>query len=163
MNKKLAKLAFSRYELSKSMTFEDALEILWDRKLIAKGEMAEQALVKQSYGILVKHSYNKKGSDYTDGTDSKYTEVCYYGPSAYATLGGLKNKTGTLRVMVYEPKTKKNYFFLIPHKIYAKYGVKGDSMKFWFTRDGQPRSPTNSNAVKPDLWKHKCSVMEWAE
>jgi hypothetical protein len=110
---------------------------------------------------LTQNSRGQKGSDFSDKSDSKYSTVTYYG-TAYATIAGIKNKIGMLRVMVHEPKTNKNYFFRIPHKVYAPYVNKNDSLKVYFDKNGNPRRPTREN-IRYDLWDHECSAKEWAK
>ena len=164
MNQQLVNMAFSLLDRNKKLTFNDAIELLWSHNLINVGELAERAIVNKSK--LKQHTRNKKGSDFDDNSDSKYVTVSYYqrksGPlQAYACIGGIKNKVGALRVMVYEPKTGKNYFFLIPHRIYKPYIGKNDSLKIYFDTNGKPRRPTREGR-RYDLWDYKCSANQWA-
>lgn len=144
------------------MTFNDAIKFLWDQGLINVGELAEKAIVKKNK----KHKQmkkNSKGSDFIDGSDSKYCTVFYDKTTNYASVGGLRNKTGKLRVMVYEPKTQKNYFFIIPHKIYAPYQPNNTTLKIYFTKDGDPRKTSRAGNTRPNLWRHECSIEEWTK
>ena len=115
MNTQLVNMVFSPYHRSKLLSLSEAIEFLWKEGVINVGELAEKAIVKKNKK-LTQNSKGAKGSDFDDKSDSKYTTVAYLGGSAYATINGFKNKIGTLRVVVYEPKTKKNYFFKIPYK-----------------------------------------------
>jgi hypothetical protein len=160
MNNQLVNMVFPPYIRYEEMTLEEAITLLWNMDLMNKGELHEVALVAKSRNQLRKHTKNKKGSDFQDGSDAKYAEVGYYGSSAYATLGGFKNKTGPLRVAVFEPKNNKNYFFTIPHEVYFPYTKNDDSLKFWFDKNGNPRDPLKSGRV--NLWNYKCSSAEWA-
>jgi hypothetical protein len=161
MNTQLINMAFPYNVRNKTLTFNDALKFLWQQDLINVGELAEKAIVKKSKK-LVKKKKNAKGSDFKDGSDSKYCTV-FYDSTNYATVSGLKNKTGKLRVMVYEPKTQKNYFFIIPHNVYRPYQHTGDSLKIYFTKDGQPRKTQRETNTRPNLWLHECSAKEWAK
>lgn len=165
MNTKLIELAFSRYYRKEFFTLEDAIEFLWERNLINVGELAEHAIVHNNKN-LTQNSRNTKGSDFNDGSDSKYITVSHYitpagYQSTYASVGGIKNKTGTLRICCYEPKTKETYFFLVPHKVYAPYTKGNDSLKIYFDKDGNPRNATRSDR-RYNLWDYECSAREWA-
>ena len=161
MNQQIFNMVFPTKQRTQLLTLTEAADIFWRMDLINKGELHELALVKKSKNNLKKHTKNKKGSDYTDNSDAKYTEVKYYN-SAYATLGGFKNKIGTLRVTVYDPKNNKNYFFLIPHKVYKPYAASSDSLKIWFDKNGNPRSPKRLGSYRVDLWNYECSANVWA-
>ena len=156
MNQQLVDMVFSKYKLNKPTTLQKCIEMLWEMNMISVGEMAERAISKNSN--LVQNSRGTKGSDFDDMSDSKYITVNYY-KSAYATLC-FKHKIGKLRVCCYEPKTKTNYYFIVPHKVYAPYQKKNDSLKVWFDLDGNPRRPSRNTRV--DLWDHVCSIDEWA-
>jgi hypothetical protein len=160
MNKKLVSMVYSNYYRKELFTLEEAIEFLWKDNVINVGELAERALVKKNKK-LKQNSRGQKGSDFNDDSDSKYSTVCYYDGTAYATIAGIKNKIGMLRVMVHEPKTNKNYFFRIPHKVYAPYVGKNDSLKVWFDKEGNPRHPKRN--LRHNLWRHECSAKEWAK
>lgn len=162
MNTQLVNMAFPYHVRNKTLTFNDVIKLLWQQDLINVGELAEKALVQKSKKKLIKKKKNAKGSDFKDGSDSKYITVFYDKFTNYASVGGLKNKTGKLRVMVFEPKTKKNYFFIIPHRVYAPYQHNGDSLKIYFTKDGQPRTKQRETNTRPNLWLNECSAKEWA-
>jgi len=76
MNSELVRLAFSNYYRKEYFTLEEAIEFLWDKNLIDVGEMAEQALVRTSKN-LKQNSRGKKGSDFNDLTEHKYSTVRY--------------------------------------------------------------------------------------
>ena len=153
MNKKLFEHAFSGDDHEETYTLAEALDFFWGRNLINKGELAEQAISKAS--SVKQNARNTKGSDLIDGSEIKYSEVFYDKHTTYATIGGIKNKTGTIRAWVYEPATRKNYYFLIPYEVYSKYfenGKKG-TMKIWFDKTGKPKNP--KNAIYENLWDYK--------
>jgi hypothetical protein len=163
MNQQLISMAFSNYYRKELFTLEEALHFLGDRDLINIGELAEVAI--QRKGKLKKNARNTKGSDFIDKSDSKYVTVSHYKTklgniSSCAVIGGLRNKIGTLRVMVYEPLTDVNYFFKIPYRVYSPYTNADDSLKIWFNNDGSPREPIRSN-IRYNLWDHECSQAEY--
>ena len=158
MNQELINMAFTRNQLSKTMTLNEAFFLFHKENLLNVGELTERAIVKQ--GKLTQHSKNFKGSDFKeDNSDSKYVQVRYYS-TAYATIAGIQNKIGTLRVLCFEPKQNKNYYFLTPYKVYAPYTSANDSLKIYFDMEGNPRSPKRSNR-RYDLWDYVCTKKEW--
>jgi hypothetical protein len=161
MNTQLVNMVFSPYHRSKLLSLSEAIEFLWKEGVINVGELAEKAIVKKNKK-LTQNSKGAKGSDFDDKSDSKYTTVAYLGGSAYATINGFKNKIGTLRVVVYEPKTKKNYFFKIPYKFYSKYQNGNTTLKVFFDNSGTPRVPKRKG-TKRNLWLHECSADQWAK
>ena len=158
MNQQLINFLFSAKIRSTVMTFNEAIELMWEKHLLQTGEIAERGLAKKSKGRLKQNSRNKKSSDFNDGSELKYATVQYESANCgRAQIVGLSGKTGLLRVIVFEPLTKKNYFFRVPHKIYST--VTG--LKVYFDIVGNPRSPTRKGA-NFDMWKYKCTVKEWS-
>jgi hypothetical protein len=165
MNHELVKMAFSRYYRTELFTLEEAIKFLWDRNLINVGELAEKAIVRTGKKKQTKR--NNPECDFDDNSDSKYVTVSHYQTksgsiTSYACVAGIKNKKGTLRVMVHEPKTQLNYYFRIPYKVYAPYTGADDSLKIWFNNDGSPREPKRID-IRYNLWDHECSSKEWAQ
>ena len=159
MNRELVNMAFSHYYRTDLFTLEEAIEFLWERNLINVGELAEKAIVRNS--DLTQNKRNTRGSDFCDKSDSKYTSV-YHGPGAsYAPGSGIQNKGGALRILVHEPKTDKNYFFVVPYQVYKAYTNANDSIKIWFDSDGNPRNPKRN--IRENLWKYKVSKKEWTK
>ena len=158
MNQELVNMAFTKKSLKKTYTLEQAIKLLWGENLISVGELTEKAIVNTGK-TLIQQSRGKKGYDFNDRSDSKYAQVRHYGTS-YASVK-FNNKIGTLRVCVFEPKTAKNYFFKIPHRVYAPYQQANDSLKIWFTNDGEPRNPTKNQ--RPNLWKYQVTRENWSK
>ena len=157
MNTELVKLRFAKKQLDCQLTLIEAIELLWEDGLINVGEMAEQALVRKSKN-LKQNSKGKKGSDFNDLTEHKYSTVRYESANCgRAQITGIKNKVGDIRAMVYEPVQKKNWYFRIPHSVYKKV----DSLKVYFNLDGSPRDPIRIDS-KINLWEHKCTQKEWS-
>ena len=159
MNQQLIQMLFSEKQLQRRMTFKQALSCLWDQHLLNTGEMAERALVKKSKGQLKQNTRNKKASDFSDHSENKYATVRYESDQhcGRASISGLNNKIGLLRVIVYEPKTQTNYFFRVPHRVYKNVR----SPKIYFDQKGQPKSPTRKGS-KFDMWNYKCTAKQWA-
>ena len=160
MNQQLVNMAYPSSFRKEIFSLEEAIQFLWQDGVINVGELAEKAIVRKGKK-LKQNSRGQKGSDFNDNSDSKYTTVAHYRQGSYATVGGFKHKIGTLRVVVYEPLTDKNYFFKIPHKVYAPYQNGDQTLKIWFDQNGNPRTPVKN--TRCNLWKHKCSAEQWAK
>lgn len=157
MNLELAKLRFTKKQLDTQMSLVEAIEFLWKDNLINVGEMAEQAAVRKSKN-LKQNSRGKKGSDFTDLTEHKYSTVRYGSKfCGRAQINGIKNKVGDIRAMVFEPVQGKNWYFRIPKSVYQNVA----SLKVYFNLDGSPRDPVRSDS-KINLWKYQCSRKEWS-
>lgn len=89
------------------------------------------------------------GHDGSDGSDAKLSTVRYRNKcKAYsACVSGTKNKTGKLRVQVYERITNNFYYFVIPHEAYA--GIT--YLEIPFNLDGTPK-------VNAKWWAHKVNT-----
>jgi len=158
MNQQLINMLFSAKERNAKMTLNEAIELMWEKNLLQTGEIAERGLVKKSKGLLTQNSRNKKSSDFNDGSELKYATVQYDSPNcARAQINGLNGKTGLLRVMIFEPVTKKNYFFRVPYEIYSTV----TSPKVYFDLVGNPRTPTRKGA-NFDMWQYVCTFNEWS-
>ena len=158
MNAQLIEMAFSRRQLNKHMSFGEAIALLWEQGMISKGELAEKAISHTSG--LRQQAKCHKGSDFEDRSDSKFITVTYYKSTAYACLKSIENKVGTLRVCVHEPKTDRYYYFLLPPRVYNNYKNTNNSMKIWFTKDGQPKPPKRAGSL--NLWKYEVTAEKWS-
>ena len=157
MNTELIKLRFTKQNLNSQLTLIEAIKLLWGDNLINVGEMAEQALVRKSKN-LKQNSRGKKGSDFNDLTEHKYSTVRYESANCgRAQINGIKNKVGDIRIMVYEPVRGKNWYFRIPNSAYKKVA----SLKVYFNLDGSPRDPIRIDS-KINLWDYKCTRKEWS-
>ena len=134
-------------------TAEDLIEFLWKNHYFSVGEMAENATAAKVK--LTKQSRGKKGSDYTDESEHKYLTVKYRKTDGYANIVRLKNKIGLLRARIFEPRTGKTYFFLIPHKVYSM----ALQVKICFHLDGSPKIPRTSKY--PDWWSYSVTMKEY--
>jgi hypothetical protein len=132
---------------------EELIKFLWENHYFSVGEMAEN--VTAAKAKLTKQSRGKKGSDYTDESEHKYLTVRYRKTDGDATINGLGHKIGLLRARLFEPRTGKTYFFLIPHKIYSKAAT----VKICFNLDGSPKMPRTSKY--PNWWNYSVTMKEY--
>lgn len=85
-------------------------------------------------------------ADISDGSDAKLVTVrnCNSGKTYSAPVSGIYNKTGSLRVQVYERKQDKFYYFAIPNAAY-KTIPKTSNIEIPFELDGTPKRINNCN------------------
>jgi hypothetical protein len=95
--------------------------------------------------------------DLSDGSDAKYATVRKHSNSYGAIIGGIKNKTGLLRIQIYEPMTQKFYFFCIPHAEYK--GLKRE-IEIPFTKTGDPKRGLKQDTTFPNWWDYEVSSFE---
>jgi hypothetical protein len=97
-----------------------------------------------------------RGDCYRNGkySEAKLSTVrtSNYGKSYSAPVTNLANKTGALRVQVYERKQNKFYYFVIPHRAY-KHIPRSSNIEIPFEMDGTPRKKP-MRKVKVNWWKH---------
>lgn len=161
MNQDLIEYALAGEDFSKPYFIHEIMSMFHGINIINTGEVLERAISNKTK--LKQQSRNKQGSDFEDGSESKYTTVFYDKSSAYASIGGIKNKTGTIRALVYdEKKTKKTYYFLISYDVYSQYFKDGkkSTLKIFFDKEtGKPRTPVfNTN---PNLWECKVTKQKF--
>lgn len=104
-----------------------------------------------------------KGDLYRDGSysDAKLSSVrtSGYGKSYSAPVTNIFNKTGTLRVQVYERKQNKFYYFAIPRRAYIDI-PRSSNIEIPFELDGTPRR-VPKRPVYVNWWKYE--VGSWDE
>ncbi len=81
--------------------------------------------------------------DWEDGTDAKFvmTSINDDIKGLNTSLGGIKNKTGTLRVCICSRQDNyRLYFMLIPYSVYSKWPTNTQSpLKLAFDKQGKPK------------------------
>jgi hypothetical protein len=108
---------------------------------IALGSIWENVLT-EFMDFTTKTSVNFQSMDWEDGTDGKFTMASLNAAvQKKISLGGLKNKIGTLRACICSPDDDfKLYFFLIPHSYYSKLPTNTQSpIKVYFDLNGKPK------------------------
>lgn len=98
-------------------------------------------------------------ADISDGSAAKLVSVRTYGygKSYGAPVTNIYNKTGALRVQVYERKYNKFYYFVIPHRAYRHIGKKSN-IEIPFHLDGTPRRI--NRAKYENWWDYEVSSFE---
>ena len=104
-----------------------------------------------------------KGDLYRSGkySDAKLssTRTSSRGTQYGAQVQGIHNKTGTLRVQVYERKQNKFYYFVIPRRAYIDV-PKSSNIEIPFEMNGDPRR-IPKRAVYVNWWRYE--VASWEE
>lgn len=96
---------------------------------------------------------SEDANDGSDGSEMKLSSVrtCWKGKVYSAPVTNIKNKTGTLRVQVYERKQDKFYYFLIPHSAHSQVGSKSN-IEIPFHMDGTPKQEESARRRLPNWW-----------
>jgi hypothetical protein len=147
-------IGFYRKKLEKDPTLFDLLSIRGydkhDKDLmiqhINSGEIAMGAVWENALSNFMPFtqqcSLNSMAMDWEDGTDGKFVMTSINDAADLkVSLGGIKNKTGTLRVCVCSRQDNyKLYFMLIPYAVYSKWPTNTCSpLKLAFSRTGMPK------------------------
>jgi hypothetical protein len=117
----------------------------------ALGKMGGHKVVSEDCGDLIKdgiYSDAKLSSVRTSG----------YGKSYSAPVTKIFNKTGALRVQVYERKQNKFYYFSIPYNAYSHI-PKTSNIEIPFELDGTPRK-IPARAVYENWWNYGVASFE---
>ena len=103
-----------------------------------------------------------KGDLYREGSysDAKLSSVrtSGYGKQYSAPVTNIFNKTGTLRVQVYERKQNKFYYFAIPRRAYIDV-PRSSNIEIPFELDGTPRR-VPKRKVYVNWWRYEVSSWE---
>lgn len=104
-----------------------------------------------------------KGDLYRNGNYSDAKLVCVrtstYGKSYSAPVTNIFNKTGSLRVQVYERKQNRFFYFVIPRRAYIRV-PKSSNIDIPFELDGTPRRAP-MRKVNVNWWLYE--VKSWEE
>jgi hypothetical protein len=108
---------------------------------IFPGKIVEDQLIEKSGGLLKANPNKKRTEDFDDYSDAKFLSVgdWTYMYRADLTWEALKNKKGALRIVVYERKQNRLYYFYIPRRAYKH--MRAIKIPF----DIETGDPKNSN------------------
>ena len=129
------------------------------------GGLQVSTLFEQALAIVGGHKVVSldKGDLYRDGaySDAKLSSVrtSNYGKTYTAPVRSIFNKTGTLRVQVYERKQNCFFYFAIPRRAYIKV-PKSSNIEIPFEMDGTPRRAP-MRKVNVNWWRYE--VNSWNE
>ena len=146
---------FYRKKLENNPTLFDLLAIRGydkhNKKLmlqhINSGEIAMGSIWENALSMFMPFtkqcSLNNMAMDWDEGTDGKFvmTSINNNIKEFKVSIGGVKNKTGTLRVCICSRQDNyKLYFMLIPYSVYSNWPTNTCSpLKLMFDRDGIPK------------------------
>lgn len=105
------------------------------------------------------HVSKPQGDLYRNGKYSDAKLSCArtsgYGKSYGAPVTNIHNKTGDLRIQVYERKQNKFYYFVIPRRVYKDI-PKTSNIEIPFELDGTPRRKP-LRKVRVNWWRYEAS------
>jgi hypothetical protein len=129
------------------------------RKMVEDGVIQTETLLEKAISVCGKLERDSTtGRDFTDGSDAKkcITRPCIekrpMSGRRRATVQRISGKEGTLRIMVNETLTGKNYFFKIPKAAYA--GMR--RILFYFNEDGTPKYDSKWFQYQVSSFKELC-------
>jgi hypothetical protein len=128
---------------------KDTIAILQKYGLIQVSTALEYAVAHLGgYDVI-----SKDFADLSDGSDCKIVTVRRRSKNAAysAPISAFKNKTGGLRVQVYDRIFNKFYYFVIPRFAYEH---KGSTIEIPFDKSGNPFRQTNN------WWQYEVSSLE---
>ena len=127
---------------------------------IRAGGLARSTLVEIAVSACGGFAHTpENGRDHGDGSDTKsITTRKRDNLSTYsANVSDTNNKTGLLRVQLYEKYSNKFYYFAIPY--WAHSQAKND-LEISFTKTGDPcRIPKTAKKI-PNWWDFECDTFE---
>ena len=104
-----------------------------------------------------------QGDLYRDGaySDAKISSVrtSGYGKKYTAPVTGISNKSGNLRVQVYERKQNRFYYFVIPHHAYVDIPPKSN-IEIPFECDGTPRRIPKGWKTRENWWRYEVPSLD---
>lgn len=128
------------------------------------GGLQVSTLFEQALAVVGGHRVVSldKGDLYRNGaySDAKLSTVrtSGYGKQYSAPVTNIFNKTGTLRVQVYERKQNRFFYFAIPRRAYIEV-PKSSNIEIPFELDGTPRR-TPKRKVYVNWWKYEVKCWE---
>jgi hypothetical protein len=103
--------------------------LYWVKKgALFPGFIVEQALIEKSGGLLKANTNPKRTEDFDDYSDAKFLTVrerlnkgrCWCGMGSLS-WDALKNKKGAIRLVLFERKQNRLYYFYIPRRAWRNY------------------------------------------
>jgi hypothetical protein len=135
------------------------------QKLLELGIIQVSTAFEQALAVVGGHKVVSldKGDLYREGaySDAKLSTVrtSNYGKTYSAPVTNIFNKTGVLRVQIYERKQNRFFYFAIPRRAYIEV-PKSSNIEIPFELDGTPRR-TPRRKVYVNWWKFE--VASWEE
>ncbi len=126
---------------------------LWNTRSISYQRYWEIALAALRKNV---HWTDIKGMDLSDGSEVKTITLIIKNSSRTCTVGGLKNKTGNLHIVVYDPCNNDFHFVLLTHKVMKEHILdNGKALRFSFPRKGKVMKGWQKDyMVSFDQWIH---------
>ena len=120
---------------------------------IFPGKLVEDQLIEKSNGLLKDNTNPNRTEDYDDYSDAKFLSVA--NDCTKMASSAVKNKKGALRIVVFEPKKEKVYFFYVPRRAWKDYAC---GPNFPFNGDGTPKRYNHWWAYEVDSFKELARI-----
>jgi len=135
---------------------KDTIELLAEVGLLQVSTGFEYAIATVGKYTVI----STDAADISDGSDAKLSSVrtSGRGKSYSAPVTNIYNKTGALRVHVYERKQDKFYYFVIPNKAYIHI-PRSSNIEIPFELNGTPRK-VPARPVIQNWWKYEVESFE---
>lgn len=132
------------------------------RQMLMDGVIQVETLFElaiSKIGNLTRLAIN--GQDFSDKSDAKKTCVrtSNYGKSYSAQIARVHTKVGNLRVMCYERKQDKFYYFVIPRAAY-KHIKATSNIEIPFKMNGDPKRIPANNLIYTNWWTYEVNSFE---
>lgn len=129
---------------------ENKIQFLCDEAL--DGVIAVESLLEKAISRIggIARS-NKDGEDFIDGSDAKKATATVKDANTgtrAASISGVKNKKGLLRVAISEPLKNEVYFFKIPQEEYKNK----EQLTIMFHRNGGPPDAVRRASLSSSVW-----------
>tara|TARA_Y100001951_G_C11179491_1_gene205074 strand:+ start:111 stop:647 length:537 start_codon:yes stop_codon:yes gene_type:complete len=140
----------------------DPSTLYWVKKgAIFPGFMVEQGLIAKSGGLLKPNTNPNRSEDFDDYSDAKYLSVAYQdwynNPKRYSARlvwEGLKNKKGAIRLVAYERKQNRLYYFYFPRRFWKQW----KNVEIPFEVNGDPKDYNKIWAYEVDSFKELARI-----
>ena len=143
-----------------SPKWRNALATLYwvEKGMIFPGMLVETGLIEKSGGVLEANTDTNRTEDFNDYSDAKFLSVT--NNCTKMAANAVKNKRGALRIVVFEPKQKKVYFFYVPRRKWKDYAC-GPNIPF--KGDGTPKRRNHWWMFEVDSFKELARIkkLDW--
>ena len=124
------------------------VDMLLDQGMIQVSTAVETAIANVGGYTVISEDH----ADLSDGSEVKMATVRTHGNGTKygAPVTNIKNKTGDLRVQIYERNQNKFYYFNIPHWAHSQVGLNSN-IEIPFYLNGDPQKNYRTRSL-PNWW-----------
>ena len=147
--------------LSPKWRNDPALLMAVKKGWIFPGKIVEDQLIEKSGGLLNTNTNTNRTEDFDDYSDAKYLSVAHQDLnnnskrySARLTREALKNKKGALRLVAFERKQNRLYYFYIPRRFWKQW----KNIEIPFHANGDPKDTNKWWSYEVDSFKELARI-----